>query len=301
MVACSIAIPLVFAAAVGDQNIALEQGLSRFVDSPGSAIVSAAALAYQPNYSRVLALYVLLMLWAPLVIVMASRSPALALAASIAVYVPGRLLAADEDGWTFNPFAWQLLFAIGVVCALKWRRGLPRPRRPLVVLALTILLGAAILCIKATGLRATAFAYLDLNKHDLGLMRLAHFLALAYIMSTIAIVQPWATRMSMIIGSRIGGSLQGMGRNSLLFFALGSVASTVGRSLMAATKSLGAPHLFLHVIVLVYTAIAVIGMFLVVNRMNRTATLPRLSTDSRDTAVPVNPLRSDARESVAFP
>ena len=299
MVACSIAIPLAFAAAVGNQNIAWE--LSRFVDSPGSAIVSAAELAYQPNYSGVLALYVVLMLWAPAVIVMASRSPALALVASIALYVPGRFLAADDDGWSFNPFAWQLLFAIGVICALKWRRGLPRPRRPLVVLALAILLSAAILCIKAMGLRATAFAYLDLSKHNLGLMRLAHFLALAYVMSTIAIVQPWATRMTVIIGSRIGHSLQGMGRNSLLFFALGSVASTGGRSLMAATKSLGAPHVFLHVIVLVYTAIAVIGMFLVVNRMNRTAGLPGLSTDSRNTAVSVNPLRSDARESAAFP
>ncbi len=301
MVACSVAIPLAVAAAIGDHNIALGQGLSRFVDSPGSAIVGAATLAYQPNYSRVLPLYVVLMLWAPVVLVMASRSAALALIASIAVYIAGRLLSVDEDGWTFNPFAWQLLFAIGVICALKWRRGLPRPRRPLILLALAILLGAAILCIKAMGIRVTASAYLDLNKHNLGLMRLAHFLALAYIVSSIAIAQPWATCMSMIIGSRIGHSLQGMGRNSLLFFALGSVASTGGRSLMAATKSLGAPHLVLHVIVLVYTAIAVVGMFLFVNRMNRAASLPRRSTDSRDIAVSVNPLRSDARESAAFP
>jgi hypothetical protein len=221
---------------------------------------------------------------------------------SVAIYVAGRgRVDAASSGWTFNPFAWQLLFTIGVIGAMKWRSGLPRPQGRLIALALAVILGAAILSIRAIGLKPTAFVYLDLDKTNLGLMRLAHFLALAYVMSTIAIVQPWATRMSMIMGSRVGHSLQGMGRKSLLFFALGSVASTGGRNLMAAMKSLGAPHLFLHVIVLGYTAASVIVMFAIVKRMNRTASLPRLSTDSRDTAVPVNPLRSDARESVAFP
>jgi hypothetical protein len=140
MVASSIAIPLAAAIAVGAQNIALGEGLSRFIESPGAAMISAAALAYQPNYSRVLSLYVVLMLWAPVVILMASRSSALALVLSIVVYVAGRLLAEGSDDWTFNPLAWQLLFAIGVICALKWRHGLPRPRGLLVVLALAIIL-----------------------------------------------------------------------------------------------------------------------------------------------------------------
>jgi hypothetical protein len=300
MVASSIAIPLAAAAAVGDQNIALGQGLSRFIESPGSAMISAAALAYQPNYSRVLALYVVLMLWAPVAILMASRSSALALVVSIVVYVAGRVLAAAGDEWTFNPLAWQLLFVIGVICALKWRRGLPRVQRPLVVLALAVLLGAAILCVKAGGLKATALAHLDLSKHNLGLVRVAHFLALAYIMSAMAIVEPWATRMSGLVGSRIGQSFQGMGRNSLLFFAFGSVASAGGRSLMAAAQSLNAPHLFLHTIGLLYTSTAVVGMFVMVNRMNRTASLCRLSTDLRGVSVPMNRLPTGAAESAAL-
>ena len=129
MIACSIAIPLAAAAAVGDLNIAVGQGLSRFVYSPVSAIVSAAALGYTPNFSGVLALYVILILWAPVVIFLASRSCALALLASIAIYIAGRgRVGGDGDSWYFNPFAWQLLFSIGVICALKWRRGLPRPQ-----------------------------------------------------------------------------------------------------------------------------------------------------------------------------
>ena len=303
MVACSIAIPLAAAKVVGDQGVALGQQLSRFVNAPVSSLVGAATLAYQPNYSGVLALYVVLMLWAPVVIFLASRSPAWALLASIAVYVAGRGRAGgDGDGWYFNPFAWQLVFAIGIICALRWRNGLPRPQGRLVVLALAIILGAAILSIRAMGLRAAVLAHLDLDKHDLGVMRLAHFLALAYVMSTVVVVEPWAKRMSRIVGSRIGQSFQGMGRNSLLFFALGSVASAGGRSLMAAAHSLGAPYLSVHLIGLVYTAAAVIGMFAVANRMHRTARSLGLSTENGIApAVPMNSLRSEGNESAALP
>ena len=107
------------------------------------------------------------------------------------------------------------------------------------MLALAIILGAAILSIRPIGLRAAALAHLDLDKHNLGVMRLAHFLALAYVMSSVAVLEPWATHMSRIVGSRIGQSFQGMGRNSLLFFALGSVASAGGRSLMDCGAFLG--------------------------------------------------------------
>jgi hypothetical protein len=303
MVACSIAIPLAAAKVVGDEGLVLGRDLSRFVTSPVSALVSAAALAYTPNFSGVLALYVVLMLWAPVVIFLASRSPASALLASIAVYAAGRGHAGGNgDGWPFNPFAWQLVFAIGIICALRWRSSLPRPQGRLVVLAVAIILGAAILSIRAMGLRATAFAYLDLDKHDLGVMRLVHFLALAYVMSTVAVVEPWATHMSRIVGSRMGQSFQGMGRNSLLFFALGSVASAIGRSLMAAAHSLAASHLSVHLIGLVYTTAAVIGMFAVVNRMDRTARPPRLSTENHIApAVPVNSLLQEADEGAAVP
>ena len=304
MVVCSIAIPLAAARVVGDQRIALGQGLSQFINAPVASLVGVAALTYQPNGSTVLALYVVLMLWAPVIIFLASRSPAWAFVASIAVYAAGRgRLGGDIDGgWYFNPFAWQLVFAIGIICALRWRNGLPRPQRRLVALALAILLGAAILSIRAMGLRAAAFAYLDLDKPDLGVMRLAHFLALAYVMSTVAVVEPWATRMSRIVDSGIGQSFRGVGRNSLLFFALGSVASAGGRSLVAAVYYLAAPHLAVRLIGLVYTAAAVIGMFAVANRMDRTARPLGFSTENGIApAVPMNPLRSEGDESAALP
>jgi hypothetical protein len=303
IVACSIAIPLAAARVVGDEGVALGWGVSRFVNAPVSALVSAAGLAYTPNFSGILPLYVVLMLWAPVVIFLASRSPALALLASTAVYVAGRgRFGGGADAWPFNPFAWQLVFAIGVICALRWRSGLPRPRRRLVILAVAIILGAAILSIRAMGFRAAAFAYLDLDKPNLGVMRLVHFLALAYVMSAVAIAEPWATRMSRIVGSRMGQSFQGMGRNSLAFFALGSVASAGGRALMDGAHSLAASNLSVHLIGLVYTAAAVIGMFAAGDRIARTARAPGPSTGNRGApAVPMSSLRRDTEKSAAVP
>jgi len=286
LVAFSIAIPLATAAAVGDQ--AVGWGISRFVDSPVSSLIGAVSLAYQPNLSNVLALYVVLMLWAPVVIFLASRSAAWTLLASIAIYVVGRgRVEVDGDGWYFNPLAWQLLFAIGVIGVSRWRSGLPRPQGRLVVLALAIILGGAVLSIRTAGLRATALSYLDLDKHDLGVVRLAHFLALAYVISTVAIVEPWATHMRGIVNSRIGQSLRGMGRNSLLFFALGAVASAGGRSLMDAAHFLAASNLSVHLIGFVYTTAAVIFMFALVNRM---ATPLGLSIEKSNPATQMNSL-----------
>src|SRR5262249_8482347 len=48
--ACSIAIPLAAAKAVGDEAVALRQGVFPFLNSPASALVSVAALTYLPNY-----------------------------------------------------------------------------------------------------------------------------------------------------------------------------------------------------------------------------------------------------------
>jgi len=289
VVACGVAIPLAAAKVVGDEGVALGQGLSPFLNSPVSSLIRAAALAYMPVFSGVLALYVVLMLWAPPVIFLASRSPASALLASIAVYVAGRSRAGgDVDGWYFNPFAWQLVFAIGIICALRWRSGLPRPQGRLVVLAVAIILGAAILSIRAMGLRAVAFAHLDLVKSELGVMRLVHFLALAYVLAAVTAIEPWAARMRRVVESGVGQSLQGMGRNSLLFFALGSVASAGGRSLMGAAHSLAAPYLLVHLIGLVYTAVAVVGMFAVVRRMEPTTGPLVRSTEIGDAlAVPM--------------
>ena len=302
VVACSVAIPLAAAKVVGDEGRSAGTGTIPVPQLSNSSLFSAAALAYMPVFFRRPGALCRLDALGALVIFSGVAQSCLG-ASCVHRSLRGR--ARPRQGGRRRLVLQSLRLAacvcIGIICALRWRNGLPRPQGRLVVLALAVILGAAILSIRAMGLRAAVFAHLDLDKHDLGIMRLAHFLALAYVMSSVAVVEPWATRTSRIVGTRVGQSFQGMGRNSLLFFALGSVASAGGRSLMAAAHSMGG-HLSVHLIGLVYTAAAVIGMFAVANRMRRTGRSPGLSNENGIApAVRMNSPGPAAEEDAAVP
>ncbi len=94
--------------------------------------------------------------------------------------------------------------------------------------------------------------------------------------------------MRRVVGSGLGQSLQAMGRNSLLFYAVGSVASIGGCSLYFAARSLAVPDLTVHLIALVYTIAAIGGMFALVRRTERTARPLASATEIGDgVAVPM--------------
>jgi hypothetical protein len=207
----------------------------------------------------------------------------LALLVSFAIYAVGRRHGAVQyDHWFFNPLRWQLVFSIGVVCGLAWRQGLPRPQWLLVLLASAVVLGAGIFSVKAVGLNSVARTHLDLDKPELGSARLLHFVALAYLISAATAAQPWAERMGRIVGGQIGRSVQGIGRNSLLFFAFGAVLSAGGRSLMIAATVSGTSRLFVHFTGLAYTMAAVAGMFALVHRLDRARKpLPEAFSDGK--------------------
>ncbi|MGF6963557.1 hypothetical protein OKW43_000562 [Paraburkholderia sp. WC7.3g] len=69
-------------------------------------------------------MYVLFALGVPVMVPLARRSASLALAVSLTVWAGARPLAAlfsidDVAGWAFNPFAWQLMFVLGMVCRVR--------------------------------------------------------------------------------------------------------------------------------------------------------------------------------------
>jgi hypothetical protein len=205
LAASSIAIVLAAAKIAGDERVAFSQGLAWFSDSPLSSLLGLATLEYQPNYSSVLPLYIVLMLWAPIVLCIALRQPGLALLVSVAVYAVSRGLGGVQiDSWALQPLAWQLIFSIGIVCAVTWRKGAPEPQRRLVALAIAIILAGAILSTKAIGLKAAALAHLDLDKSELGVVRLMHFLALAYLIVGAAANKSWSGRTSWIVNGPTG-------------------------------------------------------------------------------------------------
>jgi hypothetical protein len=150
---------VVFTAQVGFSAAALdaqayldELQLDPFGQEPYRAMLEALLLRYQPAFLDILPLYIVVLAMfvgvLPLV-----RRPGVLLLLSVALYVATRTFGFAPPSWTgsgwyFNPFAWQLLFAIGVALgradpALLARR-FPYSR-VLLLLVLLVLVAAAVM------------------------------------------------------------------------------------------------------------------------------------------------------------
>jgi hypothetical protein len=223
----------------GVEDLIEAQGRSYVFEQPAAGFAGLAVLTHQLGYFNILPLYIVLMLWAPLALMLAVRDGRLALAVSIAVYAASRAFGLrppnwPEPGtWFFNPFAWQLIFTIGLVSAIVWRKGPPRATTGLVLLSLAVLALAAIVATSgagaAPGLRDAAASRLDLAKQDLGVARLAHFSALAYLIAV-------APQLKRVVDSAAGRAVQRLGRNGLMTFAAGCVITALGQAALAATR-----------------------------------------------------------------
>src|SRR6185312_6723052 len=169
-----------------------ESGFFEFLQKPEIILIEALKLRFLPANVDVLPLYIVLMLFFPLVLWPLLRRPNITLACSVILYTLARYLDWNislypyDRYWFFNPFAWQLLFVIGGWCALGGVKQIERILRSNVFLALciTYLIYAAILQLSwlipgVTRQFPNWALVLPLNKSDLSLFRLAHFLALA--------------------------------------------------------------------------------------------------------------------------
>jgi hypothetical protein len=210
------------------------------------------------------------MLWAPVAVALALRGPLLALMVSIGLYAAGRAFGLnlpnwpEPGGWFFNPITWQLVFTLGVVSAILWRDGLPRPSPWLVTLSAVTVAGAALIVTNegglAPGLRETATAHLDVAKQDLGIARLIHFVALAYLIATATTAL--GRYIAPVVRGAFGNSVQSLGRNSLSVFAAGSFLSACSQAALAAAS----PHTSAGVerfVGLAYTVVSIIALFAV--------------------------------------
>lgn len=206
-----------------------------FAYEPLEAILRALALNHHLVYLNILPLYIAPLAWFPALHWLLRRHPLLALAAALALWGMANIWGVDlpsypnEDGWFFNPFAWQLLFTCGALAA-HWfgpggTRRLPRARW-LVALAAAYAVFALVVIApwtKLPGLEAWRLVPGDLlapmAKSTLSPWRLAHILALAYLVAVFVgpagawYRQGWAR------------GIVECGRNSLDIFALGTILS----------------------------------------------------------------------------
>lgn len=171
-----------------------ELGVLQFMKEPDVALMQTAFLRFMPQNIDVLPLYIVLIFFFPPVLWAMLRWPNLVLALSVLLYALTRIfgwtltLYPSQQTWFFNPFAWQLLFVIGAWCALGGAKALKGLIGSNVLLALCVLYLAAAMVLKFTSYWPSlipnlpeGLLILPLDKSNLSLLRLAHFLGLALI------------------------------------------------------------------------------------------------------------------------
>jgi hypothetical protein len=200
------------------------------VSSPLRGISAILALAHQFANVNILPLYVVLLLITPALLVLARRNDWLMLLASGLIYLAARVFKLNlpswplDGGWYFNPLAWQFIFAIGLFVGRRLRSGgIPYDRR-LFALCLAVLAGSLAVLTDGFGLvpgLLTDMRVLDLTKTHLGLARLVHFLALAYVIGHSGLTQ-------LLRRTWVFSPLALMGRHSLPVYATGCVLTAIG-------------------------------------------------------------------------
>jgi hypothetical protein len=201
------------------------------VSSPWRGVSAILALVHQLDNANILPLYIVLLLVTPVFLLLARRSDWLMLFVSALIYLAARLLELNlpswplDDGWYFNPLAWQFIFAIGLFVGRRlWSGGVPYDRR-LFVLCLALLAASFVVVTDglglAPGLATDVRGVLDDAKTNLGPLRLVHYLALAYVISHSGLTQ-------LLRRTVLYWPLAMIGRHSLPVFATGCVLVAVG-------------------------------------------------------------------------
>ncbi len=170
-----------------------EMGILDFLKEPDVTIVQALLLRFRPVNMDVLPLYIVLMLFLPLILWLMRRRADLTLGLSVLLYAltwefDWHLTAYPNGSWAFNPFAWQLLFVFGAWCALGGAKRMERILNSPITLWISVayLLGAfwVTLTWHIPQIHHLLPKLLEqwmypINKPDLDVLRFAHFLALA--------------------------------------------------------------------------------------------------------------------------
>jgi hypothetical protein len=206
-----------------------EYNIFLFLERPDVMIGQTLMLKFKPVDLDVLPLYIVLVLALPMILWGLVKIPRWTLLASAVLYVLARMLdwnlpSFPGGNWYFNPFAWQMLFVFGAWCGLtKAAEIAPLIRsRAVEILALAWIAFSFLIVmtwhIPALGALVPPWMIhiiYPIDKSDLDMFRLVHFLALAVVFVRY-IPRQWPALHSPILRPLIL-----IGQNSLPIFCLG--------------------------------------------------------------------------------
>jgi hypothetical protein len=173
-----------------------ELNIMEFLERPQESIIRALILHYRPVNLDVLPLYMALLAGFPVALWLMARSRLLCLLLSVALWAGVQhfqwALPVYESGdtWLFNPLGWQLLFMIGALCAsvrdedprwLRWRPWLGWVSAAWLLFALLITISWKYPPLNDWVEVVVGPWLYPIDKTSLGIARLLHFLAAAYL------------------------------------------------------------------------------------------------------------------------
>jgi len=207
-----------------------EFNVFNFLQHPDVLIGQALTLRYKPVNLDVLPLFIVLVLAAPFMIWCLVRRPNLTLLGSAVLYILSRIfdwnIASYPPGttWYFNPFCWQLLFVFAAWCGsgqiakiadIVWSRTAMTIAVLWLLFALFIVMTWHVHFLEALVPKWMIKVIYPIDKTDLDMLRLTHFLALATIVSYF-VSHDWK-----LLTSKWLHPLILCGRHSLPLFCLG--------------------------------------------------------------------------------
>lgn len=212
--------------------------LDYFFNDTRAAVLALVSLKFVPNFIDILPMYLVILLWLPLVWALSRLHVALALGFSVSLYGAAwhfgwELTANPMTGntWYFNPFCWQLIFFTGFAFRSGW---LPIPGYHRGLLGLCLVF--AVFCFPLenplgyenlpwfTRFREEQIAWID--KSHLGVLRYLHFLALSYLVIT------FLRRRQHWLQTGLARTIIVMGQQSLPVFMISTCLSFLGGMLM---------------------------------------------------------------------
>ena len=235
---------LVAAAVTRTQNPLYVEAINiqPFFNDTFDALIDALMLTYQPNFLDILPLYIVLLTAFPAIYLAARRSPLLTVAASLALWQAALAFGwnfpnARNSGWFFNPFAWQVIFTLGIVIGRAARQRITLPAVRLLDVAAMAFLLFSLVVKTASG---NPFGLPMLNewlealqlgsdKTNLAWVRLLHVGSLAWL------AMRFLPAGGAMASNALGRVLARTGQHSLEVFCAGIILSIAGQIVLAET------------------------------------------------------------------
>jgi hypothetical protein len=206
-----------------------EFNVASFLENPDILIGQALTLRYKPVNLDVLPLFIALIVATPLMLWCLVRRPNWTLAGSCLLYVAARWFGWNFSSyppgttWYFNPFAWQLLFVFAAWCGIGGATQLQSLIKSRVIqaiafawiaFALVVVLSWQIEWLDSLIPQWLRQAIYPIDKTNLDMLRLTHFLAL------VIVIAPYLPRGGPLTSKWLQPFIL-CGRHSLALFCLG--------------------------------------------------------------------------------